>query len=82
MSSLAPFAASLLQIRILDKCRNGIPTRRFEAKQGAAYECKPRVSYVVIGGVNAACETVLPPRHLEWAELEDWLRTHLQPTDK
>jgi len=38
--------------------------------------------YVVIGGVNAACELVLSPRRLEWAELEDWLRTHLQPTDK
>jgi len=38
--------------------------------------------YVVIGGVNATCETVVPPRRLEMAELEDWLRTHLQPTDK
>lgn len=38
--------------------------------------------YVVIGGVNAACELVLSPRRLEWAELEDWLRAHLQPTDK
>jgi hypothetical protein len=38
--------------------------------------------YVVIGGVNAACELVLPPRRLEWAELETWLHAHLQPTDK
>lgn len=38
--------------------------------------------YVVIGGVNAACEVVLAPRRLEWGELEDWLRTHLRPTDK
>jgi len=37
---------------------------------------------VVIGGVNAACELVLPPRRLDWAELEVWFRAHLLPTDK
>jgi len=38
--------------------------------------------YVVIGGVNAACELVLPPRRLDWAELEVWFHAHLLPTDK
>ncbi len=38
--------------------------------------------YVVIGGVKAACEVVLPPRRIQPDELDDWLRAHLQPTDQ
>jgi len=38
--------------------------------------------YVVIGGVNAKLEVVLPPRRIQLSELEDWLRAHLKLTDK
>ena len=38
--------------------------------------------YVVIGGVNAQLDVVMPPRRIQLAQLEDWLRANLQPTDK
>jgi len=38
--------------------------------------------YVVIGGVNAELEVVLPPRRIQLGELEAWLRAQLKATDK
>jgi hypothetical protein len=37
---------------------------------------------MVIGGVNAQLESVMHPRRIQLAQLEDWLRANLQATDK
>ena len=37
--------------------------------------------YLVIGGVNAKQEVVLPPRRIELGDWPKWAKMHLQPTD-
>lgn len=37
--------------------------------------------YLVIGGVNAKQEVVLPPRRVELGDWPKWAKTHLRPTD-
>jgi len=37
--------------------------------------------YLVIGGVNAKQEVVLPPRRIEWDDWPKWAQAHLKPTD-
>ena len=37
--------------------------------------------YLVIGGVNAKQEVVLPPRRIELDDWPKWAKTHLRPTD-
>ncbi|HLE29232.1 MAG TPA: transposase [Anaerolineales bacterium] len=37
--------------------------------------------YLVIGGVNAKQEVVLPPRRVELGDWPKWATTHLRPTD-
>jgi len=38
--------------------------------------------YVMVGAVNAAQETVLPPRKVSLLEFEGWAKKHLRPTDE
>jgi len=38
--------------------------------------------YVMVGAVNAAQETVLPPRKVSLLELEGWAKKYLRPTDE
>ncbi len=37
--------------------------------------------YVVVGGVNAQQQVILPPRRLNFGEWAMWLQKHVQPTD-
>jgi hypothetical protein len=38
--------------------------------------------YVMVGAVNAAQETVLPPGKVSLLEFEGWAQKHLGPTDE
>jgi hypothetical protein len=38
--------------------------------------------YVMVGAVNAAQETVLPPRKVSLLEFEGWAKKYLRPTDE
>jgi transposase len=38
--------------------------------------------YVMVGAVNAAQQTVLPPRKVSLTEFEGWAKKHLRPTDE
>lgn len=37
--------------------------------------------YLVVGGVNAQQQVVLPPRRLDWEAWQAWITAHLQSTD-
>jgi hypothetical protein len=38
--------------------------------------------YIMVGAVNAAQETVLPPRKVSLLEFEGWAKKYLRPTDE